>query len=141
MAKRKERRKRDENKDGEYLITYTRQLEKRLRNLETEKQLIDSERLRLEQELQSIRNEIDRLREPPLVVAAIVSVNEEQRKATVVGSTGPLFVVGISQKVLHEKLEPGMIVAVNQRTFAIMDILSITKEEIQFAKSKLFRGH
>ncbi|MHA1989160.1 MAG: hypothetical protein ACW98D_21260 [Promethearchaeota archaeon] len=64
MAKIKERRKRDENKDGEYLITYTRQLEKRLRILETEKQLLDAERLRLEQELHSLRNEIDRLRPP-----------------------------------------------------------------------------
>jgi len=137
----KERRKKKETKDEEYLITYTRHLEKRLRNLETEKQLLDAERLRSEQELHSLRNEIDRLREPPLVVAVIVSINKEKRKATVVGSAGPLYVVSLSRKVLHEKLEPGMIVAINQRTFAIMDILSITKEEIQSAKSKLYRTY
>ena len=130
-----------ETKDEEYIITYTRHLEKRLRNLETEKQLLDAERLRLEQELNSLRNEVDRLREPPLMVAVIVSFNEEKKKATVMGSAGPLFVVDISRKVQHEKLEPGTIVAVNQRTFAIMDILSITKEEIKSAKSKLFRGY
>ena len=141
MTKNKERRRKEGIKNGEYLITYTRHLEKRLRNLETEKQLLDAERLRLEQELYRLRNEIERLREPPLVVAVIVSMNEENRKATVVASTGPLFVVGISRKVLQEKLEPGMFVTVNQRTFAIMDILSITREEIQSAKSKLFRNY
>ena len=57
----KERRKKEETKDEEYLITYTWHLEKRFRNLETEKQLLDAERLRLEQELNSLRNEIDRL--------------------------------------------------------------------------------
>ena len=76
-----------------------------------------------------------------MVVAVIVRINEEERKATVVGSSGRLFVVGLSRKVLNEKLEPGMFVAVNQRTFAIMDVLSITKEEIQSAKSKLFRNY
>ncbi|MFX1480768.1 MAG: hypothetical protein ACFFCI_21995 [Promethearchaeota archaeon] len=139
MTKTKDKKKKEGAKDGEYLITYTRHLEKRLRNLETEKQLLDAERLRLQQELYRLRNEIDRLREPPLVVAAIVNINKEEGKATVVGSNGPLFVVSISRKVLlHEKLEPGMLVAVNQRTFAVVDILSITKEEIQEAKSKLF---
>ena len=56
----KERRKKEEAKDEEYLITYTRHLEKRLRNLETEKQLLNAERLRLEQLVNTLRNEIDR---------------------------------------------------------------------------------
>ena len=42
----KERRKKEEAKDEEYLITYTRHLEKRLRNLETENQLLNAERLK-----------------------------------------------------------------------------------------------
>ncbi|MFX1307787.1 MAG: hypothetical protein ACFFBF_15050 [Promethearchaeota archaeon] len=50
------------NKEGR-LLSYINQLEKRLRNLETEKQLLDAERLRLEQQLHSLRNEIDRLRD------------------------------------------------------------------------------
>ena len=47
MTVTKEKKKREETKDGEYLITYTRHLEKRLRNLETEKQLLDAERMSL----------------------------------------------------------------------------------------------
>jgi len=119
----KDKRKREETKDGEYLITYTRHLEKRLRNLETEKQLLDAERLRLEQELHSLRNEIDRLREPPLVSATIIDFLDDKGRAIVKSSTGPSFVVNTSRKVRNEKLTPGMRVALNQRTFAIMEVL------------------
>ncbi len=123
MTTTKDKRKREEGKDGEYLITYTRHLEKRLRNLETEKQLLDAERLRLEQELHSLRNEIDRLREPPLVSATIIDFLDDKGRAIVKSSTGPSFVVNASRKVKNEKLSPGMRVALNQRTFAIMEVL------------------
>ncbi|MEJ2248387.1 MAG: proteasome-activating nucleotidase [Candidatus Lokiarchaeota archaeon] len=106
------------------MITYTRHLEKRLRNLETEKQLLDAERLRLEQELHSLRNEIDRLREPPLVSATVIDLLDESNgRAIVKSSTGPSFVVNASRKVRNEKLMAGMRVALNQRTFAIMEVL------------------
>ncbi|NHJ20252.1 MAG: AAA family ATPase [Candidatus Lokiarchaeota archaeon] len=124
MTTTKDRRKKEEtSKDEEYLITYTRHLEKRLRNLETEKQLLDAERLRLEQELNSLRNEIDRLREPPLVSATVIDMLEDTGKVIVKSSTGPSFVVNPSRKVKNENLTPGMRVALNQRTFAIMEIL------------------
>ncbi|MFW9900011.1 MAG: proteasome-activating nucleotidase [Candidatus Thorarchaeota archaeon] len=123
MTTTKDKRKKEETKDGEYLITYTRHLEKRLRNLETEKQLLDAERLRLEQELHSLRNEIDRLREPPLVSATIIDFLDEKGRAIVKSSTGPSFVVNASRKVKNEKLAPGTRVALNQRTFAIMEVL------------------
>ena len=123
MTTIKEKKKKEEGKDGEYLITYTRHLEKRLRNLETEKQLLDAERLRLEQELHSLRNEIDRLREPPLVSATIIDFLDEKGRAIVKSSTGPSFVVNSSRKVKNEKLAPGTRVALNQRTFAIMEVL------------------
>ncbi len=124
MTTTKEKKKKEETKDGEYLITYTRHLEKRLRNLETEKQLLDAERLRLEQELHSLRNEIDRLREPPLVSATIIDILDDSKgRAIVKSSTGPSFVVNASRKVKNEKINPGMRVALNQRTFAIMEIL------------------
>lgn len=123
MTTTKDKKKKEDSKDGEYLITYTRHLEKRLRNLETEKQLLDAERLRLEQELHSLRNEIDRLREPPLVSATVIDILDEKGRAIVKSSTGPSFVVNTTRKVKNEKLKPGMRVALNQRTFAIIEIL------------------
>ncbi len=117
-------KKKEEIKDEQYIITYTRHLEKRLRNLETEKQLLDAERLRLEQELHSLRNEIDRLREPPLVSASVIDILDENTGRVIVkSSTGPSFVVNTSRKVKNEKIMPGMRVALNQRTFAIMEVL------------------
>lgn len=124
MTTTKEKRKEKESKDGEYLITYTRHLEKRLRNLETEKQLLDAERLRLEQELLSLKNEIDRLKEPPLVSATLIDVLDENKGRSIVkSSTGPSFIVNACRKVKEEKLTSGSKVALNQRTFAIMEIL------------------
>ena len=124
MTTTKDKKKEKEAKDGEYLITYTRHLEKRLRNLETERQLLDAERLRLEQELHSLRNEIDRLREPPLVSATVIDILDDVKgRAIVKSSTGPSFVVNASRKVKNEKITPGLRVALNQRTFAIMEIL------------------
>jgi len=120
----KEKEKKEDLKEGEYLVTYTRHLEKRLRSLETEKQLLDAERLRLEQELHSLRNEIDRLREPPLVTATVIDVLDEKKGRSIVkSSTGPSFVVNSSRKVKGQKIESGVRVALNQRTFAIMEIL------------------
>lgn len=123
-SKLDEKKDKKANTEPEYLITYTRHLEKRLRSLETEKQLLDAERLRLEQELRSLRNEIDRLREPPLVTATVADVLDEKKgRAIVKSTTGPSFVVNSSRKVKGQKLESGMRVALNQRTFAIMEVL------------------
>lgn len=116
-------------------------LEMRLKNFEIERQLLDAERLRLEEELSNYKNEVERLRESPLVAAVIVGVNEEKGRATIISSTGPMFVVNLSQKVKNLKLENGMFVGLNQRTFAIMEILSITKEEVRLAKSKIYKEY
>ena len=118
---------------------YIQLLEKRLKNFETEKQLLDAERSRLEEALSNFKKEFDRLRESPLVAAVIIGVNEEKGNATVISSTGPMFVVNISRKLRNQKLENGMFVGLNQRTFAIMEILSITREEVQLAKNKYIR--
>lgn len=116
-------------------------LEMRLKNFEIERQLLDAERLRLEEKLSNYKNEVERLRESPLVAAVIVGVNEEKGRATIISSTGPMFVVNLSQKVKNLKLENGMFVGLNQRTFAIMEILSITKEEVRLAKSKIYKEY
>jgi proteasome regulatory subunit len=119
--------------------SYVKNLEKRLRNLETEKQLLDAERLRLEQELHSLRNEIDRLREPPLLGAVVVSILEQEKPRVVVAtSNGPFLVVNLSRRVKDKKIGPGTIVALNQRTYAIMEVLPITSEELKEAKELIF---
>ena len=120
---------------------YIQLLEKRLKNFDTERQLLDAERLRLEQELSNYKNEVDRLRESPSVAAVIVSVDKESGRAVVISSTGPIYVVNISRKVRNQKLEPGMFVSLNKRTYAIMEILTLSEEEVKAAKRKLYKEY
>ncbi|MHA1683840.1 MAG: proteasome-activating nucleotidase [Promethearchaeota archaeon] len=113
--------------DGSYLVTYTRHLERRLRALETEKHLLDSERIRLERELNSLRNELDRLRQPPLISASLIETLDDGR-VIVKSSTGPQFVVNGSSKISKELMKPGSRVALNQRTFAVVEMLPSSKD-------------
>jgi proteasome regulatory subunit len=114
------------NIEESYLSSYTRHLEKKVRSLETEKQLIDAERVRLERELHSLRAEIEKGRQPPLIAAQIIDILEDGR-AVVKSSTGPNFIVYVS-KSLPKNLFPGARVALNQRTFAIVEVLPQTKD-------------
>jgi proteasome regulatory subunit len=114
------------NIEDSYLSSYTKHLERRVRSLETEKQLVDSERIRLERELHSLRTEIEKARQPPLIAAQVIDIMEDGR-AVVKSSTGPNFVVYIS-KTIPKPLFPGARVALNQRTFSIVEILPQTKD-------------
>ena len=76
-----------------------------------------------------------------MITATVVKIIEDTGKAIILSLTGQLYTVNLSRKVKNQKLEPGMFVNLNQRTFAIMDVLSITKEDIRSAKSKLFREY
>lgn len=114
------------NIEDSYLSSYTKHLERRVRSLETEKQLVDSERIRLERELHSLRTEIEKARQPPLIAAQVIDIMDDGR-AVVKSSTGPNFVVYVS-KTIPKNLFPGARVALNQRTFSIVEILPQTKD-------------
>jgi len=111
-----------EEEDDNYLISYTKHLERKIRTLEAEKQLLDSEKIRLDRELRSIKTELDRMRMPPLVTADVVDVLDDGR-IIVKSTTGPQFVVKYSSKIPKEKMPPGTRVALNQRTFSVVEVL------------------
>ncbi len=113
--------------DRENLLSYTRHLERQSRRLETEKQMVEGERLRLQRELNNLRAELDRLRAPPLIAGSIVEVLDE-KYALVKSTTGPSFVVSISSKVDREALLPNVRVALNQRSFSIVNILPSSQD-------------
>ena len=127
-------------KEEDELKNELEKAQKLIRNLETEKQLLDAERLRLEQEVQSLRNEIDRLREPPLLAAIIIYVDEEARRAVIKTSHGYIFEVSISRKIAIQDLKIKTFVAVNSRTFAIMKILHIKIEDYTEVNKLLYFG-
>jgi len=117
----------DEQQDTSYLLSYTRHLERQTRRLETEKQIVEGERLRLQRELNNVRSELDRLRAPPLFAGTLIEVVSDD-KAIVKSSTGPQLLVSISSKIDRDNLRPNARVALNQRSFAIVDVLPQSKD-------------
>ncbi len=108
--------------DPAYLINYTHHLERQARQLETEKQMVESERLRLQREVNNLKLENERLRTPPLFMGYIVETLDA-RTAVVRSTTGPNLIVTISQQVDINELKPETRVALNQRTFSIVKAL------------------
>ncbi|MFO7837197.1 MAG: proteasome-activating nucleotidase [Candidatus Thorarchaeota archaeon] len=119
----------DENsvEESGYADNYTRHLERRLRALETEKQILHAERSRLEKETQTLRTELEKLRQSPLIAATLVDILEDGR-AIVKSSTGPSFVVHVASSIPDEKLQSGMRVALNQRSFAVTQELPPSRD-------------
>ena len=115
--------------DTSYLLSYTRHLERQTRRLETEKQVIEGERLRLQRELNNVRGELDRLRAPPLFAGYLLEVLNDN-KAIVKSTTGPQLIVSISNRIDRDDLAPNSRVALNQRSFSIVDILPSPKDPI-----------
>ena len=113
--------------DSSYSESYTRHLERRLRALETEKQILHAERTRLEKETQTLRTELEKLRQSPLITATIVEILDDGR-AVVKSSTGPNFVVHVSSSIPKERMQPGMRVALNQRSFAVTQELPASRD-------------
>ena len=107
----------------------TRHLERRLRALETEKQILQAERSRLEKETQTLRTELEKLRQSPLITATIIEMLEDGR-AIVKSSTGPNFVVHVASSIQKDSLQPGALVALNQRSFAITQELPPSRDPI-----------
>jgi proteasome regulatory subunit len=99
----------------------------KVRKLEKDKILTENEKIRLERETKSLRGEVERFRSPPLVLATITEILDENRM-TVKSSTGPHFVINYSKNFDDKLLEPGSRVALNQQTFSIVDVLPSEKD-------------
>jgi proteasome regulatory subunit len=113
-----------DTKNEEHLIVYTKHLEKRLRNLESEISLLETERRNLEKELNALRTEFDEIRRPALMHATITDLLDDKNERIIVNSSsGPNFVVNVNHNLKFEKLTPGMSVALNQNTLKIVEIL------------------
>ena len=98
-----------------------------VRKLEKDKVLIENEKIRLEKDNKSLRSEIDRFRSPPLVLATITEILDDNRM-TVKSSTGPSFLVNYSKFLDEKLLVPGSRVALNQQTFGIVEVLPSEKD-------------
>ena len=108
--------------------TIERNLTWEVRKLEKDKVLLENENLRLDREVKSLKSEINRFRTPPLVLATISEILDNN-KVVVKSSTGPSFLLRYSEKDAH-KVEIGARVALNQQTFSIVDVITSEKDPL-----------
>lgn len=120
-----------------YILDRMRQLEERnlaLREqkdrVEGEKRLIENQKLKFEREARKLRSELERLRVGPMIVGTIADVLDENR-VIVKSSTGPRFVVNLSQ-FIEEEIKPGAQVGLNQQSFAVMCVLPSPRDPAVF---------
>lgn len=118
-----------EQSDMEELKTKIIALEERnvrlmedLQNAENEKRYSESELFRLQKDLARVRSELERFKSPPLVIGSIKDVLSDG-KIVVKSTTGPDFIVSVSQFVKEDELVPGARVALNKQTLALMEVL------------------
>ncbi len=114
--------------EADEVISTNIQLHKKIRYLEFEKRNIEREYLRLEKELKTLRSEIRKMHEAPLVSSTLVEKLEDD-KAIVRCHNGE-FVVEISEYVERDSLQPGIRVALNSRNYAVVDILPASKDPL-----------
>lgn len=119
--------KRDLQQD--YVTDYIQSLERRVRDLESEKRGMESKYIKMDRELSSLRAEFDRIKAPPLIAATVLDVLEDGR-VVVKSSSGPNFVVTVSHFLNPKDVKPGIRVALNQRTYSIMEALPSKKDPL-----------
>ncbi len=93
-----------------------------LQNAENEKRYSESELFRLQKDLTRLRAEMERLKSPPLIVGTLRDLLPDGR-VVVKSSTGPDFIVSVSEYCPAENLIPGSRVSLNKQTLAVMNVL------------------
>jgi len=111
----------------EFEKTYIAELESKILKMELENKNLQRENLQLKKENEILKRELDKLRVPPLILGTVTD-RVGNRKAVVKSSTGPSFLVNISQFVDEKEVVPGARVCLNQQTLVIVDVLPREKD-------------
>ncbi len=140
-----EEAKTKEDEMSKYLLNRVRELEReyvqlsnesnrlkngysqRLKWLEDKKRILENEKIQLDREVRRLRSELERLRTIPLIIGTVVDVLQNG-KVVVRSSTGPHFIVNVSQFIDRNSLVSGARVAMNQQSFAIVEVLPFEKD-------------
>ncbi|NYT19788.1 MAG: proteasome-activating nucleotidase [Methanosarcinales archaeon] len=121
---------------SKYLLDRMKQLESRntllkeqCGQMESEKRFMESQKLKYERESRRLQSELDQLKSVPLVVANVVDVFDDD-KVLIRSSTGPQFLVKASGELDVDMLVPGVRVALNQQTLAVVEIIPESDEPV-----------
>ncbi len=98
------------------------ELREQIRQMESDKRYIETQKIRYEREVRKLKSEIEQLRSPPLIIGTITDVIDENR-IVVRSSAGPRFLVRSSLCIDQNELKPGVRCSLNQQSLAIVDIL------------------
>ncbi len=102
-------------------------LKEKLGKIEREWRYHQDMRVRYEREIRKLKSELEKLRNPPLIVGTVVNKIDDKRML-VRSSTGPKFVVTYSQFIDPEEAVPGAQVGLNQQSLAVVSVLPSAKD-------------
>ena len=111
------------------LNDYVFELEERVQRLELEKKIAESNTVQLRTHLESARNELNKLKTLPLLVATVVDKLDDE-KLIVKNPNGLNFLIKTPME-LYDKIDIGARLGLNQHTLAIIDILKKDHPEIK----------
>lgn len=93
-----------------------------LQSAENDKRYSEGEVFRLNKELSRMRSEVERLKSPPLIIGSLRDILPDNR-VVVKSSTGPDFIVSVSEYIDQKDLIPGSRVSMNKQSLAVMSVL------------------
>ena len=106
-----------------------KKLEDDFKNLQDQTQDLINERAHMESEIRSLKkranrldDEIRSLKSPPLIVGHLEDILDQER-GIVRSSNGTVFQVALNQRLTPNVLKPGVRVALNQDTLAVIEVL------------------
>jgi len=100
-----------------------------LQTAENDKRYSEGELFRLQKDHSRIRAELERLRCPPLIVGSLRDILPDNR-VVVKSTTGPDFIVSVSEYIPQADLVPGARVSLNKQTLAVMNILPLPLDPV-----------
>ena len=96
---------------------------------EAEKRQLETDVSRMKRENAHLKGELARLRAPPQVIGTVRDILDDGR-VSIKSSSGPDFVVHISEGIDKEKLESGDRVALHRQTLAVLETLPSAKDPL-----------
>ena len=96
---------------------------------QSEKRQLEADVSRMKRENAHLKGELARLRAPPQVIGTVRDILDDGRVG-IKSSSGPDFVVHISEGIKKEALEIGDRVALHRQTLAVLETLPSTKDPL-----------
>lgn len=99
-------------------------LEQKIRALQNNRRTLLRQKYDFEKSMTEFSKELKKIKKVPLILGQVEEIFIEEQKAIVRSSSGPSFMVTWSNDINQAELKSGINVALNQRNFAIIEIIN-----------------